>query len=82
LAIYFLWGASKSGYLVGSNSHLLAISSPEQRASYVGLINTLTALSLFCPLLGGVLIEFLSYPLAFGISFLIALFNLLLVRKL
>jgi MFS family permease len=83
LIIYLLWGVSHSGYLVGSNSHLLTISSPEQRASYVGLINTLTALSLlFCPVLGGVLIEFFSYPPAFGASFLIVLFNLLLVRKL
>ncbi|TYP54243.1 MFS transporter [Thermosediminibacter litoriperuensis] len=66
--IFALIGATYSGVWVGIFNYLLKIAPEEKRPLYIGLLNTLTAPTTFLPLLGGVIIQFLSYVHLFVIT--------------
>lgn len=66
--IFTLVGATCSGVWVGMFNYLLKIAPEEKRPLYIGLLNTLTAPTTFLPLLGGVIIQFLSYVHHFVIT--------------
>jgi MFS family permease len=71
--VFFLLAAAGSGAFIGYTNHLLAIAPEEARPIYIGVQNTLFALTTFLPLLGGVLLRFGSFRLLFGLATLLGM---------
>jgi len=71
--IFFFIGFTINGTTIGYSSYLLDISPTENRPAYVGFMNTMVAPLLLSPVLGGFLIETLSYKLLFFVTFLMVL---------
>lgn len=65
--VFFLLGMVWSGLNLGYHSYLLEISPTEERPTYVGLINTLIAPTVFLAGVGGVAVDLFSYQLLFSI---------------
>jgi MFS family permease len=80
--IFTLVGATYSGVWVGIFNYLLKIAPEEKRPLYIGLLNTLTAPTTFLPLLGGVIIQFLSYVHLFVITALLVFSSVVAARAL
>jgi len=70
---FFLMGASITGAFVGYQSTILDIAPSRKRSTYVGFMNTMIAPSLFLPLIGGVIIQLISYKFLFSISLVAAI---------
>jgi len=66
--VFFLLAAAGSGSFIGCTNYLLAIAPEEQRPLYIGVQNTLFAVTTFLPLLGGALLRFGSFELLFGLA--------------
>jgi len=64
--VFVLVGAMLSGMRIGYNNFILEMAVPEMRATCVALQNTLLAPVALFPLVAGMLIQNLSYPLVFG----------------
>lgn len=71
--VFFLLAAAGTGTFIGFTNYLFAISPEEQRPLYVGIQNTLFAVTTFLPLLGGVIVRFGSFHLLFGLAAAFAL---------
>ncbi|SHM45602.1 Predicted arabinose efflux permease, MFS family [Caldanaerovirga acetigignens] len=69
--IFTLIGATYSGIWTGIFNYLLRIAPEEKRPLYIGLLNTLTAPTTFLPLLGGIILQYLSYVHLFLITALV-----------
>jgi hypothetical protein len=67
-AIFFLMGAVTSGSFLANTNYLLEIAPNTERAVYIGLMNTLLATAAIFPLMGGVIVEVVSYQAAFALS--------------
>lgn len=67
--VFLFLGMNISGNFIGQINLLLEISSEESRPTYIGIVNTLSALVMLLPLLGGVLIEKTSYLVNFSLAF-------------
>jgi MFS family permease len=77
-AAYFLTfallGAAVNSRTLAFNNVLVDIAPPELRATYTGLVGTLTAPGLVLPMLGGLLIGIAGYPAVFlGVAAVLAL---------
>lgn len=79
---FFLLGATASGLWVGFINYLLEIAPDDQRPLYLGFLNSLIALTLFLPLLGGTILEFSSYQFFFSLLFGLALLSVFLAYRL
>ena len=66
MLVFVLVGAMLSGMRIGYSNIILEMAAPEMRAACVALQNTLLAPVALFPLVAGVLIQDLSYPLVFG----------------
>jgi MFS family permease len=64
--VFFLIGATMSGYMQGYMNFVLEMAPSDERPAYVGLYNTLGGTLLVVPLLGGWLLQSTSYPILFG----------------
>ncbi|HEY84754.1 MAG TPA: MFS transporter [Chloroflexi bacterium] len=64
--VFVLVGAMLSGMRIGYSNIILEMAAPEMRATCVALQNTLLAPVALFPLVAGVLIQNLSYPVVFG----------------
>ncbi len=73
LAIYFLQGLSLNSIGFPFMNYLLEYAPGDRRTLYVGTTNTLSAISMLAPALGGWLISAISYPAVFVASFLFAI---------
>jgi MFS family permease len=71
-----------SGMMLGFMNFVMEIAPREDGPTYVGLANTLGALLLAYPLLGGILLERISYPGLFTATALIISLALLLAVRL
>jgi MFS family permease len=80
--VFFLLAAAGSGGFIGCTNYLLAISPEEQRPLYIGVQNTLFAVTTFLPLLGGVLLRFGSFQLVFGLAAAFGVAGLITVLRL
>jgi len=72
--VFLLAGSSNSGRTIGLMALLLDIAPDQERASYVGLVNTVLGVVSFLPILSGVVID----RIGFAPVFLAATFLLLL----
>lgn len=79
---FFFLGATASGLWVGFINYLLEIAPDDQRPLYLGFLNSLIALTLFLPLLGGTILEFSSYQFFFSLIFGLALLSVYLAFRL
>lgn len=68
LLLFATIGCTLSGMWMGFTNYLLELVEDVDRPTYVGMMNTLTAPFTFLPILGGVLIQVLSYELLFGVT--------------
>jgi MFS family permease len=66
--VFLLLAAAGSGSFIGCTNYLLAIAPEEERPLYIGVQNTLFAVTTFLPLLGGVLLRFGSFQVLFGLA--------------
>lgn len=66
LLLFATIGCTLSGMWMGFTNYLLELVEDVDRPTYVGMMNTLTAPFTFLPILGGVLIQVLSYEVLFG----------------
>ncbi|MDI6809163.1 MAG: MFS transporter [Candidatus Eisenbacteria bacterium] len=79
---FFLLGATASGLWVGFMNYLLEIAPDDHRPLYLGFLNTLIALTLFLPLLGGSILEISSYQFLFSLIFGLGLLSVFLAYRL
>ncbi|MCK4576832.1 MFS transporter [candidate division WOR-3 bacterium] len=68
LFIFFLLGVTIQGIWLGFPNALLDISPSEKIPTYVGFMNTMIAPVLFLPIIGGLLIDYVSYNVLFSLS--------------
>ncbi len=77
LSLVFLAGGIANGAnFVGYQNYTLEIAPPTERATYVGLANTLSGLLMLAPLLAGMLLELTSYESLFVICLVLAVLAL------
>jgi hypothetical protein len=73
-AVFLLAGSGESGRTIGLMALLLDISPDEERASYIGLVNTALGFVSFLPILSGALIDRLGFqPIFFATTGLLLL---------
>jgi MFS family permease len=68
MVVFFPLAAIGSGSFMGYTNYLFAIAPEEQRTLYIGIQNTLFAVTAFLPLLGGALVAATSFSLLFGLA--------------
>jgi MFS family permease len=71
--VFFLLGVSLATVNWSYTHYILDIAPPKDRASYVGLANTLGGLLVLAPVLGGALLDATSYGVLFGVTLAFAL---------
>jgi MFS family permease len=79
---FFLLGATASGLWVGFINYLLEIAPDDHRPLYLGFLNSLVALTLFLPLLGGTILQLSSYQFFFSLILGLALLSVFLAYRL
>lgn len=82
LFVFVLRGISLRGIFVSTANYLLEISPPEQRVTYVGLSNSITAPFILMPMLGGYIISLFSYEACFITSIVFGLITFYLTLSL
>ena len=75
-------GGTLSGNWIGFTNYLLEIASDVDRPTYVGLMNTLTAPFTFLPIVGGILLRFVSHEALFAATLTVVLGSVILAAKL
>ncbi|MDP3058556.1 MAG: hypothetical protein Q8N36_03770, partial [bacterium] len=78
LVLFATIGGTLSGMWMGFTNYLLELVEDVDRPTYVGMMNTLTAPFTFLPVLGGVLIQVISYEIVFITTLVFILFGNLL----
>jgi len=73
---FVLLGMNINGNFIGQTNLLLEVAPPERRTTYIGITNAATAFVTLLPLLGGYIIQWTSYNVAFLISFSFMLIGL------
>lgn len=76
--VFLLLGGLVGCAWIGMTNFLLEISSPEERRGFIGLMNTANVPSLLYPVLGGLVVQFLSHEAVFALTALTGLIALLL----
>lgn len=68
IILFVIIGFFIAGRTIGKNNFLLDIATPKDRPTYISLSGTLTFPVMFFPLLGGILIQHISYKAVFLIT--------------
>jgi MFS family permease len=68
MALYFFFGVAWSSMSWPFFNWMLEYAPDERRPLYIGLTNTLGALTMIAPAIGGLLVRYVSYPAAFAAS--------------
>ena len=73
-SVFLLAGSSNSGRTIGLMALLLEIAPDQERASYVGLVNTVLGFVSFLPIAAGVIIDRAGFePIFFTTTLLLLL---------
>jgi len=72
-AVFFGLAAAAAGGFMASTNYLLAIAPEEQRPLYIGVLNTLFAITTFLPMLGGLIVKFGSFLILFALAAMLGL---------
>jgi MFS family permease len=75
-AVFFPIAATGAGGFIGATSYLFAIAPEQQRTLYVGIQNTLFSVTMFLPLLGGVVVALTSFSALFLVAVVIGVCGL------
>jgi MFS family permease len=75
-ASLFLNGAIHAAFAPGYFDWLITHAQPDRRPIYIGLANTISAVSYFSPFFGGIILERTSYTALFALSASLALIGL------
>lgn len=81
-SVFLLLGAASSGRVIADLGYLMEISPDERRAEYSGYANVLVAPSRLLPLVGGALVQALSFHALFAVAAGAAVIRLGVVRRL
>lgn len=68
--IFLLVGGLLGCSWIGLTNYLLEMSDPRERRGFIGLMNTANTPAMLHPLLGGVIVQVVSYKAVFGLTFL------------
>jgi len=82
LLIFFLLGFGASGEWLGYTNFTLEIAKPEEHSTYIALLNSLSSPLVILPLLGGMVVQWISYEAVFITSTLFIMIGLCLTRRL
>jgi MFS family permease len=69
--VFIFQGAYTAVFNLAPSTYLLELAPPEARSSYIGLLNTLTGILAFAPILGGLVADLLGFPALFLIASLL-----------
>jgi len=78
MALYFFFGLAWSSMSWPFFNWILEYAPDERRPLYIGLTNTLGALTMIAPAIGGLLVRCISYPSAFIASICFAVLAMVL----
>ena len=67
-SVFVLVGSSNSGRMIGLMTLLLDIAPEEDRASYVGLVNTVLGVVSLLPIISGALIDHIGFDPIFAVA--------------
>lgn len=70
--VFILSGLALGAARIVNNNMLLTIAPPEQRATYIGFLNTVLGIVIFVPVLGGLLIDLVGFRVLFLLSLSLA----------
>jgi len=82
MAVFFPLAAIGAGTFMGYTNYLFAIAPEEKRTTYIGIQNTLFALTSFLPLLGGLIVAMASFAVLFAVATAFSLAGLLATIRL
>jgi len=82
ILLFMLIGFSMSAGAIGFTNYLLEIAPEELRPTYIALRGTLMGLTIFLPILGGLLIDAASYRATFVVTLVVSIMALLLSLRL
>lgn len=68
--LYAILGAMMSGPMIAFTNYLMEIAEDEHRSLYMATFNTLDGFVMFFPMLGGIIVHTVGYPMVFGIALL------------
>jgi len=77
VVVFALIGFSSNAGSIGFTNYLLEIAPEQLRPTYIALRGTLMGLTLFLPILGGLLIDAVSYRAAFLTTLVVSIIGLL-----
>lgn len=80
--LFFIIGAVNGSTAIGLINYLLEMADETKRKSYIGLMNTANAPTMLFPVIGGVIIKYSSYQMAFGITGAASILALVLISGL
>lgn len=80
-AVFVMIGAFTGSIWVGTNDYLLAMAEPTQRKSYICLMHLFNGLTALFPILGGVLAQWLSYPVVFLTTLALMIVTIFVVMR-
>ena len=82
LLLFFIIGVYTGSFSQPYMNWILEHATEEIRPLYIGLLNTLNAVTIIAPILGGWVVRSFSYPVLFALALGAALIALGLSRKL
>lgn len=80
--VFLTLAAVASGTFMGYTNYLIAIAPEERRPVYIGIQNTLYAVTAFLPVVGGVIIKLASFRVLFIVAAVFALSGALMAFRL
>lgn len=80
--VYLFLGSSFASGYIGFTNYVIEVSGPADRATFIGLMNTLVTPFAFLSVAGGALASWLGYEAVFAVSAAVALGGLVLARRL
>lgn len=80
--LFFLVGITLGSTWIGLNNFMLEMADEGKRRAYIGLMNTANAPTMIFPIIGGLVIESLSYHAIFAVTGVAGILALLLSVKL
>ena len=76
-AVFAIYGIALSGQNLANMTYVLDIAPDQDRAAYVGLVNTFLGVVAFVPVIGGKLVDSFGFQFLFLVAFMITLAGVL-----
>lgn len=66
--VFLMVGATNGSAWIGLTNYLLELADPKERKSYIGLMNTANTPAAFLPIVGGLIVDAVSYRAVFVVT--------------